>query len=52
MPFEFRHPHNMVKLDPTKKKLPARKMIIYLLIVLFLILIMVCWNKLTNRFLS
>ena len=52
MPFEFRHPPNMVKLDPTKKKLPARKMIIYLMIVLLLILIMVGWNRLAKLFFS
>jgi hypothetical protein len=37
----------MVKLDPTHKKLPARKVLIYLLLAMALILVMIGWKRIS-----
>jgi hypothetical protein len=39
----------MVTLKPNRKKLPARRMVIYLLIMLFLILTLCFWNRLVKQ---
>jgi hypothetical protein len=35
----------MVKLEPTRQKLPAGKLLIYLLLVLAVLLILLGWNR-------
>ena len=38
----------MVNLNPNRKKLPVRRMIIYLLIFIILLIIIIFWNHLLN----
>ncbi len=38
----------MVKLSYSRKKLPARRLIIYILIILFLLLIIIGWKHLAG----
>jgi len=37
----------MVKLEPTRRKIPAKKMLIYLLLILALILVLAGWNRIS-----
>jgi len=37
----------MVKLEPTRQKIPAKKVLIYLLLILALILILTGWNRIS-----
>ena len=40
----------MVKLDPSQRKLPARKLLIYLLLVIAVILVLISWNRISLIF--
>jgi hypothetical protein len=40
----------MVKLDPTHRKLPAKKVLIYLLLAIAVILVLVGWNRISLIF--
>ncbi len=40
----------MVKLDPTRQKIPGRKLLIYMLLVLALILVLIGWNRISLIF--
>ncbi|MCK4853262.1 MAG: hypothetical protein KAT31_03350 [Bacteroidales bacterium] len=35
----------MVKLDPTYRKIPTKKVLIYLLLVIAVILVLISWNR-------
>ncbi len=37
----------MVKLDPTQSKLPLRKLLIYLLLAMAVILVLIGWNRIS-----
>jgi hypothetical protein len=37
----------MVKLDPTRQKIPAKQVLIYLLVVIAIILILISWNRIS-----
>jgi hypothetical protein len=34
----------MVKLEPTRRKIPARKFLVYLLLVILVILVLISWQ--------
>jgi hypothetical protein len=40
----------MVKLEPTRKKIPSKKVLIYLLLILALILLLTGWNRISLIF--
>jgi len=40
----------MVKLEPTRQKMPAKKVLIYLLLILALILLLTGWNRISLIF--
>jgi hypothetical protein len=40
----------MVKLEPTQRKIPAKKVLIYLLLVMAVILVLVGWNRISLIF--
>jgi hypothetical protein len=37
----------MVKLEPTRQKIPGKKVLIYLLLILALILVLAGWNRIS-----
>ena len=37
----------MVKLDPTQRRIPARKFLVYLLLAIAVILVLISWNKIS-----
>jgi hypothetical protein len=40
----------MVKLEPTRQKIPGKKVLIYLLLILSLILVLVVWDRISLIF--
>jgi len=40
----------MVKLEPTRRKIPAKKVLIYVLLIFALILVLAAWNRISLIF--